>query len=150
MVTSSPPSATTSLMGGGRSSLSEYRSFTARSEFFTSSKTCERTIAQRQTSDEARRSEGLILGQVLQQKVAGPDAQAAPHHVVQVAGHVGEGELRVAVDADLRRVAILAHADGSRIVDGIVRHLARRALRADDACRSGQHAWTGHYNCDGY
>ncbi len=60
--------------------------------------------------------------------------QAAPHHVVQMTGDVGECELRVAVDADLRRIAVLAHADGTRIVDGIVRHLPRGALRADDAC----------------
>ena len=60
--------------------------------------------------------------------------QAATHHVVQMTGHVGERELRVAIDADLRRIAILAHADGSRIIDRIVRHLPRGALGADDAC----------------
>ena len=62
------------------------------------------------------------------------DEPSAAHHMVQVAGDIGEGEPRVAVDADLRGVAVLAHADGPRVVDGVVRDLPRGALRADDAC----------------
>lgn len=56
------------------------------------------------------------------------------YHVVQVAGHVGEGEVRVAVDGDIGRVPVLAHADGAGVVDSVVRHLVRRALGADQPC----------------
>mmetsp|Transcript_3474 Transcript_3474/g.8659 ORF Transcript_3474/g.8659 Transcript_3474/m.8659 type:complete len:245 (-) Transcript_3474:748-1482(-) len=45
------------------------------------------------------------------------------HHVVQVRGHVGEGKLGVAVHRDLGRRAVLAQADGARVVDGVLRHL---------------------------
>jgi hypothetical protein len=55
------------------------------------------------------------------------------HHVVQVAGHVGKGEGRVPIDADVRGAAILAQADGARVIDGILRHLYRGALGADEA-----------------
>ena len=55
-------------------------------------------------------------------------------HVVQVGGHVGEGEGGVAVDGDLWRGRVLAHADAARVVDRVVGHLQRRAARADQAC----------------
>ena len=61
-------------------------------------------------------------------------ASSWAHHVVQVTGHIGECEPRIAVDADFRGIAVLAHADGARVVNGVVRDLPRGALRADDAC----------------
>ena len=52
--------------------------------------------------------------------------------MMQVTGHVGEGEAGVPVDGDVRRVPVLSHAYGARIMDRIVRHLVRRALSADE------------------
>lgn len=63
---------------------------------------------------------------------------SVPHqlkgHVVQVRRHVGEREVGVAVHGDLRRGRVLAHADGPRVEDCVLRNLQRRAPRADHAC----------------
>eukprot|EP00955_Chlamydomonas_euryale_P047020 353562-Chlamydomonas_euryale.AAC.6 len=49
------------------------------------------------------------------------------YHVVQVARHVGERELGVAVHGHLGRRAVLAQTDRARVVDGVLRGAAGRA-----------------------
>lgn len=52
---------------------------------------------------------------------------------MEVAGHVGEREFGVAEDLNLGRLPVLAHADGARVRDGVLRHRPRRQLGADHA-----------------
>ena len=67
---------------------------------------------------------------------------------MQVAGHVGKGEVGVPVHRDIGRISILAHADGARIKDRIMGHLVWRAFGADQTCTVSTHSlssslWSG-------
>mmetsp|Transcript_3475 Transcript_3475/g.8665 ORF Transcript_3475/g.8665 Transcript_3475/m.8665 type:complete len:245 (-) Transcript_3475:748-1482(-) len=77
--------------------------------------------ALRHHQPDGRRLHVVVLVLVLHRAQAVLDQ--LKHHVVQVRGHVGEGKLGVAVHRDLGRRAVLAQADGARVVDGVLRHL---------------------------
>lgn len=57
----------------------------------------------------------------------------AVHHVVQVAGHIWEGEGRVSIDGDFGRAPLLTHADDASIIDRIATDVDRAAARVYQA-----------------
>ncbi len=58
----------------------------------------------------------------------------ATHHVMQMRGHIGKGEARVAVHVDLRSVAVFPQADGACVIYCVAHHLMRLAVCADEPC----------------
>ena len=96
IVMSSSPSATTMRMGGASWLLSSNRSCTARSEFFTSSNTWIGSATWR--PNRCRRGEKPKAAFTRLNRQDGSTDRSSrreslnAHHVVQVGGHVGEGE----------------------------------------------------------
>mgnify|MGYP007114690360 CR=1 FL=1 len=59
------------------------------------------------------------------------------HHVVQVGGHIWEGEVRVPIDGHVWCRALFPHADGAGVVDGVLTHMPGVAAGVYEACGEG-------------